>query len=113
MLVQSIENDAHSARCARGWHWRSLRTAHVSWCWWLAPTRTRPLWPGLCHPDRTGVCAELRGSTRPIATGGVHLRMRAWYNPDLESRTYNVPAVIDAVLLLMPLLLTALEVCTS
>ncbi len=39
--------------------------------------------------------------------------MRAWYNPDLESRTYNVPAVIDAVLLLMPLLLTALEVCTS
>ncbi len=42
--------------------------------------------------------------------GGVDLRTRAWYNPDLESRTYNVPAVIGALLLLMSLLLTALTV---
>ncbi|MGH7570852.1 MAG: ABC transporter permease [Gemmatimonadota bacterium] len=41
---------------------------------------------------------------------GVDLRARAWYNPDLESRDYNVPAVVGAVLMLMCLLLTALAV---
>jgi len=41
---------------------------------------------------------------------GVDLRARAWYNPGLESRMYNVPAVIGIVLLLMCLLLTALAV---
>jgi ABC-2 type transport system permease protein len=38
------------------------------------------------------------------------LRARAWYNPSLESRIYNVPAVIATVLLIMALLLTALSV---
>ena len=38
------------------------------------------------------------------------MRSRAWYNPDLQSRNYNVPAVIGALLLLMSLLLTALAV---
>ena len=42
--------------------------------------------------------------------GGIDLRSRAWYNPDLQSRNYNVPAVIGALLLLMSLLLTALAV---
>jgi ABC-2 type transport system permease protein len=42
--------------------------------------------------------------------GGVDLRARAWYNPSLASRVYNVPAVIGALLLLMSLLLTALAV---
>jgi ABC-2 type transport system permease protein len=51
--------------------------------------------------------AEARGRS---LQGGVDLRTRAWYNPDLESRTYNVPAVIGALLLLMSLLLTALAV---
>lgn len=41
---------------------------------------------------------------------GIDLRTRAWYNPGLESRIYNVPAVIGIVLLLMCLLLTALAV---
>lgn len=40
----------------------------------------------------------------------IDLRARAWYNPELESRMYNVPAVIGALLLLMCLLLTALAV---
>jgi ABC-2 type transport system permease protein len=44
----------------------------------------------------------------PIA--GVDLRTRAWFNPDLTSRPYNVPAVMGALLLLMSLLLTALSV---
>ena len=42
--------------------------------------------------------------------GGVDLRTRAWYNPNLESRVYNVPAVVGALILLMCLLLTALAV---
>ncbi|MCB1009608.1 MAG: ABC transporter permease [Acidobacteria bacterium] len=41
---------------------------------------------------------------------GVELRLRAWFNPDLDSRNYNVPAVIGAILLLICQLLTALAV---
>ena len=41
---------------------------------------------------------------------GVELRPRAWYNPELESRVYNVPAVIGILLLIICLLLTALGV---
>lgn len=40
----------------------------------------------------------------------VDLRARAWYNPELASQVYNVPAVIGILLLLMCLLLTALTV---
>jgi ABC-2 type transport system permease protein len=47
----------------------------------------------------------------PAATdAGVDLRARAWFNPDLESRVYNVPAIVGVLLLLMCLLLTALTV---
>jgi ABC-2 type transport system permease protein len=42
--------------------------------------------------------------------GGVDLRTRAWFNPDLQSRVYNVPAVVGMLLLMMSLLLTALAV---
>ncbi len=35
---------------------------------------------------------------------------RAWFNPELESRNYNVPAVIGAIMLLICLLLTSLAV---
>ena len=41
---------------------------------------------------------------------GVELRARAWYNPDLASSVYNVPAVIGLLLMLMALLLTSLAV---
>lgn len=40
----------------------------------------------------------------------IDLRARAWFNPSLESRTYNVPAVIGVIVLLMCLLLTAMAV---
>jgi ABC-2 type transport system permease protein len=43
-------------------------------------------------------------------SGGIDLRARAWYNPDLQSRVYNVPAVIGVVVMLMCLLLTAMAV---
>ena len=47
---------------------------------------------------------------RGVTPGGIDLRARAWFNPALESRTYNVPAVIGVIVLLMCLLLTALAV---
>lgn len=40
----------------------------------------------------------------------IDLRVRAWFNPSLESRVYNVPAVIGVIVLLMCLLLTAMAV---
>jgi ABC-2 type transport system permease protein len=52
--------------------------------------------------------ARAGGSNDPPP--GIDLRVRAWYNPGLESRIYNVPAVIGVVLMLMCLLLTALAV---
>ncbi|MGD2134803.1 MAG: ABC transporter permease [Gemmatimonadales bacterium] len=42
--------------------------------------------------------------------GGIDLRVRAWYNPNLESRVYNVPGVIGVIIMMMCLLLTALAV---
>ena len=42
--------------------------------------------------------------------GGVELRAAAWFNPDLASRAYNVPAIIGILLLMMSLLLTALGI---
>ncbi len=43
-------------------------------------------------------------------TGAVDLRERAWFNPDLSSRDYNVPAVVGALILLVCLLLTSLAI---
>jgi len=45
-----------------------------------------------------------------VTVGGVDLRMRAWFNPTLESRIYNVPGVIALLVLLLCLTLTALAV---
>ena len=40
----------------------------------------------------------------------VELRARAWFNPNLRSSDYNVPAVMGQLLLLLSLLLTSLAV---
>lgn len=40
----------------------------------------------------------------------VELRDRAWFNPSLESRNYNVPAVVGAIILLVCQVLTSLAV---
>jgi ABC-2 type transport system permease protein len=50
-----------------------------------------------------------RSASSPLPAA-VDLRVRAWYNPELQSRVYNVPAVIGILLWLMCLLLTALAV---
>lgn len=40
----------------------------------------------------------------------IELRERAWYNPTLESRNYNVPAVVGTIMMLISLLLTSLAI---
>jgi ABC-2 type transport system permease protein len=44
------------------------------------------------------------------APAGVDFRARAWYNPNLESVVYNVPAVMGTIVMMMSLLLTSLAV---
>jgi ABC-2 type transport system permease protein len=46
----------------------------------------------------------------PTAGAGVDFAVRVWYNPNLSSRVYNVPAVMGNVVMLMALLLTCLAV---
>ncbi len=48
----------------------------------------------------------LGGGRRPP----VELRDRAWFNPNLQSRDYNVPAVMGLLILILSLLLTSLAV---
>ncbi len=43
-------------------------------------------------------------------SGVIDLRERAWFNPDLESRNYNVPGVMAVLVMLICLLLTSLAV---
>ena len=46
----------------------------------------------------------------PATAGGVTYDVRVWYNPNLSSRAYNVPAVMGNIVMLMALLLTSLAV---
>jgi len=52
----------------------------------------------------------IRGGPPSRARGGLEIRPQAWYNPDLKSRVYNVPAVAGVLLMLMALLLTSMAV---
>jgi ABC-2 type transport system permease protein len=58
--------------------------------------------------ERGARVAARTTNTRPPA--GVDFRTRAWYNPDLASRVYNVPAVMGTIVMLMSLMLTSLAV---
>ncbi len=59
-----------------------------------------------------GASAVERSAGGAPPTPGPPLRLseRAWYNPSLESRNYNVPAVVGTVMMLISLLLTALAI---
>ena len=46
----------------------------------------------------------------PGASEAIELRPRAWYNPELKSKNYNVPGVIAMVIMLTSLLLTSMAV---
>lgn len=50
------------------------------------------------------------GSPSGAPTLAFDPRIRAWFNENLESRNYNVPAVLGAILLLICQLLTALAI---
>lgn len=54
--------------------------------------------------------ARASASRNGTAMTNIDLRERAWFNPDLSSRDYNVPAVIGAIMLLVALLLTSLAI---
>jgi ABC-2 type transport system permease protein len=45
-----------------------------------------------------------------VRTARIDLRTRAWYNPDLRSRNYNVPGVIASIVMLICLMLTAMAI---
>jgi len=45
-----------------------------------------------------------------LATDGVHLSTRAWYNPSLETRWTMIPSLIGTITMLMTLMLTAMSV---
>jgi ABC-2 type transport system permease protein len=59
-----------------------------------------------------GYAAQILGTfgRREERGGRIDLRARAWYNPNLISRVYNVPGVIGTIIMLMGLLLTALAI---
>ncbi|MBT8487701.1 MAG: ABC transporter permease [Gemmatimonadetes bacterium] len=56
------------------------------------------------------VGARRAASAGHASMAPIDIRARAWFNPSLESRVYNVPAVIGVIVLLMCLLLTAMAV---
>lgn len=49
-------------------------------------------------------------AVRPSSGGGVELRSRAWFNPGLESRYFNVPAIMGVLIMMICLLLTSMGV---
>jgi len=51
--------------------------------------------------------AKMVGARMP---GGVELRSRAWFNPSLESKFFNVPAIMGIQILMICLMLTAMAV---
>lgn len=61
------------------------------------------------YAERIVLTFGARAASVPLASA-VELRDRAWYNPGLESRNYNVPAVVGMIVMLVCLLLTALAV---
>ena len=44
------------------------------------------------------------------APGGIDLRPRVWFNPDLESRNYYVPGIIAMLVMLVGLMLTSMAI---
>lgn len=55
--------------------------------------------------------AEARfGDARPASLGEVEVEPRIWYNPDLRSRWYMVPAVLALVLMVVLLTLSSMAV---
>ena len=62
-----------------------------------------------CGGDAASAVRRIAGG-KEVQFGGVTFDVRVWYNPNLSSRDYNVPAVMGNIVMLMALLLTSLAV---
>jgi ABC-2 type transport system permease protein len=56
------------------------------------------------------VSAAARTAGRPVPIKGVELASRAWYNENLESRNFYVPAVITNIVFIITMLLSSMAV---
>ncbi len=54
--------------------------------------------------------AVTRSGRAALAAGPFDLRIRAWYNPNLESKYYYVPGLIAVMLILIGLVLTSMAI---
>ncbi len=55
----------------------------------------------------------MRFNSRQLSSGrqpNINIETRAWYNPNLSSRTYNVPAVLVMIMLVITMVLTSMAV---
>jgi len=94
---------------------RSGRRAHVQVLVDGTSSNTATVVQGYAGRILADFGADVASSLDPTGVRGsnplpVELRARAWFNPDLASRTYNVPAVIGTIMFLMALMLTGLSV---
>jgi ABC-2 type transport system permease protein len=91
---------------------RDLAAGHATVQLLVDGTNSNVATVALGHAE--GILAALGVALAPpsaLAAGlPIELRDRAWYNPDLSSRDYNVPAVVGVLLFLVCMLLTALAV---
>ncbi len=53
---------------------------------------------------------RLEASGSPVAEAGVQLASRVWYNPELKSRWFYVPAILAMVLMLVTMILPSMAV---
>jgi hypothetical protein len=49
----------------------------------------------------------------PSLQQGIDLRVRAWYNADLESRNFYLPGVVAFMILLLSMLLTCMAIVSA
>ncbi len=54
--------------------------------------------------------AGMQAGEASIVTGPLDLRIRAWYNPNLESKYYYIPGLIALMLILIGLALTSMAI---
>jgi len=62
------------------------------------------------YSDRVRVAQATRHTGFPPVQGGVELSSRAWFNENLESRNFYVPAVIANIVFIITMLLSSMAV---
>ena len=62
------------------------------------------------YSARLQMDAASRAAGRQVSLGGVQLSSRAWYNENLESRNFYVPAVITNIVFIITMLLSSMAV---